>query len=397
MILFAIATISPILLILAAAIWGGFWAWLAVAFVTIISFCLDRLVPEEIDNADPEMEFPASTGLLVTLGTAHLVLVFLGVWAVGGASGLGSVDRGLIAAAISLLFGQISHPVGHELIHKPGRLPRFLGKLVYTTMLFGHHASAHLRVHHTHVASDNDPNSARQGEGFYGFALRAWPAGFMAGLKAENRLRAGRTFWRHPYVLYLGGAVATAGAAIWLAGLPGLSALIMITLYAQLQILMSDYVQHYGLRRHVMADGKLEPVGPQHSWNAPHWFTSAMTLHAPRHSDHHVSPTRPYPALQLDEEKMPCLPFSLPVMAGIALVPPLWRRVMDPRCAPWQPTWITRPARNARDIPPAVLAKAKSGGLPQHDLPELDHATDTDDTDMRDALPGPASRSGPRD
>ena len=87
MILFALATFSPAALILAAILWGGLWAWLAAGFVTLLAFSLDRLVPEEIANADPEAEFPASTPLLIALGAVHLALLPAGVWAVGGNSG----------------------------------------------------------------------------------------------------------------------------------------------------------------------------------------------------------------------------------------------------------------------------------------------------------------------
>ncbi len=391
MILFALATLSPVLLILVAIGWGGIWAWIAVASVTILAFSLDRLTPEEIENVQPDMEFPASEPLLVLLGALHLSLLFAAVWAVGGDSGLPLLDRGLIGAATALYFGQISHPVGHELIHRPARALRLLGQVVYTSMLFGHHASAHLRVHHVNVGSAADPNSARLGEGFYGFALRAWPAGFIAGLRAENRLRRGRTAWRHPYFWYIVGALGFMGIAFGLAGVPGISALVLIGVYAQLQILMSDYVQHYGLQRHPMADGRLEPIGPQHSWNAPHWFTSAMSLNAPRHSDHHVSPSRPFPALQLDEDKMPCLPYSLPVMAGIALIPPLWRRVMDPRCVKWLPVWIERTETDTRNISPAVLSHAKSGGMALDDLASLAHVPD-----RTPSLPDTQQRGSPR-
>jgi len=212
-----------------------------------------------------------------------------------------------------------------------------LGRLIYTSILFGHHASAHLRVHHVHVGSDADPNSARPGEGFYRYALRAGAGSFRAGLRAETRLRAGRKpVWPHPYALYIGGPVALMLATTLIGGLPALAALLALSLYAQIQILLSDYVQHYGLHRAKLPDGRLEPVGPQHSWNTPHWFSSALMLNAPRHSDHHVTPSRGYPALQLDPATMPMLPLPLPVMACIALVPPLWRRMMDPRCGRWR-------------------------------------------------------------
>lgn len=337
MTLFAIATLSPFLLLICASVWGAPWAWMAVVYITVLIFVLDRWVPRALTNADPEAEFPGSEALLRLLGYAHFAGLGLAIWAVAANPALGLAERGLVALAAGLILGQISHPVAHELIHRPGRSVRLMGRLIYTSMLFGHHASAHLRVHHVHVGSRADPNSARWGEGFYRFAMRAWPGGFREGLRAENRMRRNAQGFdiSHPYVIYCGGS---AGLVVLCAGLGGAAAvgtLVFIALYAQVQILLSDYVQHYGLRRATRADGKLEPVGPQHSWNAPHWASSAMTLHAPRHSDHHVTPQRPYPGLQLDAAQMPYLPYSLPVMAVIALVPPVWRRVMDPLCAHW--------------------------------------------------------------
>ncbi len=338
MILFAIATSVPMILIGLAATLGGGWGWLAVGYVTVLVFLMDRLIARPLKNATPEAEFPAAIALLVGLGLAHFAVLVLALWAVAGQSGLGLTERGLVAVASALVMGQISHPVAHELIHRRARVLRFMGQLIYTSILFGHHASAHLRVHHVHVASRNDPSSARAGEGFYRYVIRAWPGAFRTGLRAESRLHMGqnRGDWRHPYALYLGGATIMLAGSALMFGARGVAAFTFIAGYAQVQILLSDYVQHYGLRRAMRADGRAEPVGPQHSWNAPHWCSSAMTLNAPRHSDHHVSPARAYPALQLKAGTMPMLPHSLPVMAVLALVPPLWRRIMDPRAAQWQ-------------------------------------------------------------
>jgi alkane 1-monooxygenase len=117
--------------------------------------------------------------------------------------------------------------------------------------------------------------------------------------------------------------------------LPGLLAWVGLALHAQSQILLSDYVQHYGLTRARRSDGKIEPVGPAHSWNTAHWFTSAMMLNAPRHSDHHVHPGRPFPALRLTEDA-PRLPWPLPIACALALAPRLWRRTLAPRLAEWR-------------------------------------------------------------
>ncbi|MFK7940670.1 MAG: alkane 1-monooxygenase [Roseovarius sp.] len=335
--LFSIATLCPFALLACAAVWGNPFGWLALGYITALIFVLDAWVPRALHNAPPEAEFPGSDRLLRVIGYAHFATLGLAVWAVAAHPTLGLAERGVVALSAALAMGQISHPVAHELIHKPARAARLMGRLIYTSLLFGHHASAHLRVHHVHVGSKADPNSARWGEGVYRFMWRAWPGGFIAGLRAENKMRRGAQGIdiSHPYVLYVGGAAALLLSAALVTGGAGLAALVFIALYAQLQILLSDYVQHYGLRRTPRADGKLEPVGVQHSWNAPHWASSAMTLHAPRHSDHHVTPARAYPALQLDPDTMPVLPHSLPVMAVLALIPPLWRRIMDPLCAKW--------------------------------------------------------------
>jgi alkane 1-monooxygenase len=110
-----------------------------------------------------------------------------------------------------------------------------------------------------------------------------------------------------------------------------------LALHAQVQLMLSDYVQHYGLTRATRDDGRLEPVAARHSWNAPQWFSSAMMLNAPRHSDHHAHPARAYPALRLPTaQEAPHLPWPLPVACTLALFPPLWKRAIRPHLAKWK-------------------------------------------------------------
>lgn len=334
MIWYAVASLTPAALLAIACLWGGLWPLLSVLSITVLVFFMDKL---------SRVLRPSDTtgrGLSLTLAGVHFALLPLGVWALA-ADNLGLLDKGLVFAALGLFFGQISNSNAHELIHTSGRVPRRIGAAIYVTLLHGHHVSAHLRVHHVHAATDKDPNSARAGEGFWTFAARAMRGEFVAGLRADQsnrgRAAAGLLPFAHPYLWYVGGAVLALAVSFAIAGLAGVLVHIGIALYAQLQLLLSDYVQHYGLRRHIRPNGKAEPVGPQHSWNAPKWYSSAMMLNAPRHSDHHLRPARAFPALEVTGD-MPVLPHSLPVMAVVALFPPLWRRVMDRRVARWQDT-----------------------------------------------------------
>ncbi|WP_366943560.1 fatty acid desaturase [Cypionkella sp.] len=222
-------------------------------------------------------------------------------------------------------------------MHRPGRGLFRLGALVYCWLLFGHHTSAHRLVHHRHAASAEDPNTGRSGEGYYAFLIRAWLGSFRRGWAAEDALRVRGKAGLHPYAFYIGMAVVCLGLGFAIAGIWGALAWAALAAHAQSQLMLSDYVQHYGLVRAVRADGRLEPVSARHSWNAGHWFSSAFMLNAPRHSDHHAHPARPYPALRLPEvADAPRLPWPLPLACMIALYPPLWKRAIRPHLNRWR-------------------------------------------------------------
>jgi len=330
---YAIASMTPAALLVLACLRGGLWPLAALLSITVLVFFADK-----IDRAAPESDATGRT-VSLCLAAVHFALLPLGIWALAGDRGLATDDKVLIFIAMGLFFGQISNSNAHELIHASGRWPRRIGTAIYASLLNGHHVSAHLRVHHVHAATDADPNSARLGEGFYAYALRVLAGEFIAGWRADTQQRAragGGSALSHPYVVYIGGGCLSLIAGFAIAGLAGIIALLGVALYAQAQLLLSDYVQHYGLRRQSRADGRIEPVGPHHSWNAPAWYSSSMMLNAPRHSDHHMRPARAFPALEVTPETMPVLPRSLPVMAVLALVPPVWRRIMDHRAARWQ-------------------------------------------------------------
>ncbi len=351
---FALAALLPLPLIGLGVLWGGAWLWAAFLYMGVLTILLDQLIPMTAGAIDG-VEFPAADLLLVSVALGQLTALPVVVWAIAGDSGLDGGEKVLLFFAAGFWFGQVAHPAAHELIHRPRRELFRLGAAVYVSLLFGQHASAHRLVHHRHVASPLDPNTARAGEGFYRFALRAWRGSFVEGWQAETARRAlarsqAPDLWPglHPYAIYLAGSFAALVLAVVIAGLPGLMVWVALALHAQSQILLSDYVQHYGLTRARRADGRLEPVDARHSWNTAHWFSSAMMLNASRHSDHHANPARPFPALRLPPvDEAPRLPWPLPVACAMALVPSLWRRAIKPHLARWRPA-----ARARQDTAP---------------------------------------------
>ena len=336
---FSVTSLLPVPLIAAGALWGGLWIWVALACMTVFAFAMDEWSARTANLASRRGGFPAHDLLSAVLALAHFVLLGLAVFALAGGTGLGGAERRALFLAAGLYLGQVGNPNAHELIHRRVRGLNALGRWVYISVLFGHHASAHPLVHHRFVGTDRDPNSARLGESYYRFFRRAWAGSFRQGYAAEcERLaRAGRNgAWDNPYSVYYAGAVLAVFAAAFIGGAAGVIAHLALSVFAQSQLLVSDYVQHYGLRRGRLPDGRTQPVSPRHSWNAPHWYTGHMMLNAPRHSDHHAHPDRPYPDLEMPTEaEAPTLPRSLPAMALLALWPGRWKKVMDPRVESW--------------------------------------------------------------
>ena len=359
---FVAASVLPVAFLALGASAGGFWLWFAFLYMAVLSVAIDYVLP--FGSEDWEGKEPLSAdNLLVGIGAAALVILPIATWAVAGGSSLGFFERLIMLITTGFWLGQVAHPAAHELIHRTSKPLFHLGQAVYTAMLFGHHTSAHRLVHHKYAASAQDPNSAREGEMFHHFAQRAWKGSFDAGLKAESEMRARASGSQgvHPYLIYVGGAVVAIILAYALAGVLGVLVWLIMAAHAQAQILVADYVQHYGLRRTTLADGTLEPMGPQHSWNTEHWFTSAMMLNAPRHSDHHMNPTRPYPMLRLPaRDEAPRLPWPMPMACAMAFHPRIWKENITPYLAKWRPEAAAAPA-----AAPAPAAEAPVEAKPE--------------------------------
>ncbi len=241
-----------------------------------------------------------------------------------------------LAATIGCI-GGIGINTAHELGHKREASERWLSKIALAQSFYGHFYIEHNRGHHVRVATPEDPASSRLGESFYAF----WPRTVLGSLRSAWHLEARRCARRdqHPYrpgndVLnaWLMSAVLWGALGLWL-GPVVLPFLVVQALIGLTLLEVVNYMEHYGMRRQEVGVGhrrRYERVDPSHSWNSNNVATNVLLYHLQRHSDHHANPTRRYQTLR-DFEESPVLPTGYAGMILIALVPPLWRRVMDPR------------------------------------------------------------------
>ncbi|CAB1112035.1 unnamed protein product [Ectocarpus sp. CCAP 1310/34] len=235
--------------------------------------------------------------------------------------------------SVAVYTGGIGITLSHELVHKSNRIEQWLGRAMCVMISYGHFYVEHNRGHHKLVATDEDPATARFGESFYAFLPRCVVGSFASAWRLEtDRLRDRNLPFYHNEMLWYW--VASSCLCALLTAMFGPLTVPLFVGQSLIGIFFFEsvnYVEHYGLERKRDEQGKTEPVGFEHSWDAPHRLTNMVLFKLQRHGDHHVNSTRRYQTLRAEPSRSPQLPLGYPGCILLALFPPLWRAVMDKR------------------------------------------------------------------
>jgi alkane 1-monooxygenase len=232
-----------------------------------------------------------------------------------------------LAVSTGVTTGVFGFVAAHEMIHSRSPRERALGLALLATVFYMHFRIAHVYGHHRRAASFEDPASARLGEGLYAFLARSIAGQFREAwaFEAQRWRRKGR----NRMIAYL----ATETALLIAVALISDRALVFLLAAAIVAVALLEtfnYVAHYGLTRGAEAKGRAEPLAPHHSWNSGRSMNNAALFNMGRHSDHHRRATRSYEHLEPVSGAAE-LPSGYAAALLTALVPALWRRVMDPR------------------------------------------------------------------
>lgn len=313
------------------------WFFVSLAFFYIGVPLLDKLLGEDLSNP-PESAVPAleADGYYRAINYAVVPVlwfgmlfncIFLATHDLPWYSWLATV----VVTGSMLGFGL---NLSHELGHKKDWLGRKVG--LFNTALggYGHFSIEHNRGHHRHVATPEDPASSQMGESIYRFMFRELPGAFFRAwdLEAERMQRQGRSTWSLDNEIVQAGLLTLAlyGGLIALLGPAMVPVLLLVAFWGAFQLTSANYIEHYGLVRKKLPNGRYEACQPRHSWNSNHIVSNLVVFHLQRHSDHHAHPTRSYQALR-DFTDLPRLPSGYFGMFLAAYVPPIWFRLMNPR------------------------------------------------------------------
>ena len=319
--------------------WSGMqWTlWVPLVFLYAFIPLLDHLFPNDTSNPPeqvvPQLEADSYYRVLNHLTVPlHFVTLICGAWfvAIHDLGWFGLLGHSLMVGAIS----GFGINTGHELGHKKDAMDRLAARMVLAVPFYGHFSMEHNAGHHAEVATPEDSASSRFGENIYQFALREIPGGVSRAWRLERKRleRKGLSAWdwRNEILQSYTVSLALYGSLLLAFGWVILPFLLIQTAFAWWQLTSANYIEHYGLMRRKLPNGRYERCQPHHSWNANHIASNLLTFHLERHSDHHAYAARHYQSLRHFDD-VPQLPSGYFGMFLLSYVPALWRKVMDPK------------------------------------------------------------------
>ena len=210
-------------------------------------------------------------------------------------------DRILIGLTLGVVNG-VAINTAHELSHKSGKLQHYLSHLCLAPTGYNHFRIEHPYGHHLRVATPEDQSSSKFGESFWKFWPRTVKGSFKSAIHIEKRRleRKGLPFWSIHNELLQGWAMSATYHALMLKffGKNIMPTQITQALYVITLFEAVNYMEHYGLKRQKLENGRYERTMPVHSWNNNNLFSNILLYQLQRHSDHHAYPTRSYQALR---------------------------------------------------------------------------------------------------
>lgn len=334
--------LSMPLLVLAGYRLGGAWNFLAVGWLFAAMPLLDYLLGPDTAPVLPrdgrEPGWARFFDLILYLWVP-LQLAFLAWGAAAFASLPDLTSRIGLAYSVGVVTGGVGIVVAHELGHRLRFFERALACTLLASVAYAHFYIEHNKGHHSRVATPEDPATARAGESFWQFLPRTVAGQFASAWRIERARLAARGR----------GAASAANRMLWVVAAPaaiaaalglrfGAAAVVFFVVQAAVAVQLLElvnYLEHYGLVRRRRADGRYESVTPRHSWNSSQRLSNWFLFNLQRHSHHHAQVTRHYQEL-LHVADAPQLPTGYGGMILFAMLPPLWRRVMDPRLEAWR-------------------------------------------------------------
>lgn len=312
-------------------------AWIGPILIHMVIPTLDRIIGEDTNNPPEDVirkleADPYYARIVKSYIPVQYLVTFIGAY-LATRKGVPLSDQLGIALSVGVING-VAINTAHELSHKHDKVDQLLSLAALAPTGYGHFRVEHPYGHHKRAATPEDPASSKMGETFWEFLPRTVIGSFKSAIEIETRRlqRKGKGFWTTENELLQGWAMS-AGLYATLVTIFGKKVIPFIAIQAVygfglLEVI--NYVEHYGLKREDLGNGKYARTMPEHSWNSNNIVTNLFLYQLQRHSDHHAYPTRSFQALRHFEDA-PQLPGGYASMILPAYIPSWWFKIMDQR------------------------------------------------------------------
>lgn len=316
----------------------GFVCYIPLVYAWIIVPVTELFLHADNSNLSIAEEELARNDRLYDISLYGIVLLlypalFLFLYSMQDAS-LTWFDKAGRIGTMGLLCGTFGINVGHELGHRIKPFEQRLAKLSLMASLYMHFYIEHNRGHHKRVATPDDPSSARYNEMVYLFWLRSIIFSYISAWHIANnemRKKGKNIISLHNEMIQVHIIQGAFLLLIYLIFGPlVLSYYLLAALTGILLLETVNYIEHYGLSRKQITEGRYERAMPEHSWNSNHVIGRIMLFELSRHSDHHYLASRKFQLLR-HHENAPQMPTGYPGMMLLSLLPPVWFYVMNRR------------------------------------------------------------------
>jgi alkane 1-monooxygenase len=316
----------------------GYWVWATPIFAFGCIPILELIFPIDNSNLDEQAaEDKLKDKLFDWLLYLNLPVVYgILIYALFTitSNGLELYEFIGLIFSVGIVLGVNGINVGHELGHRQNTPERFLGKALLLPSFYMHFYIEHNYGHHLHAATPEDPATARYNQSVYSFWFTSTIRQYFNAWRIQKKLLKNN---QKPFVSLKNDMLwYTVLQLIYLCvvyvlfGAKGLLFAVFAGIVGFILLETVNYIEHYGLLRQKTKSGRYERVKEIHSWNSNHVIGRIVLYELTRHSDHHYKSSKKYQILDCHEQS-PQMPFGYPTSMVLALLPPLWFKIMNKR------------------------------------------------------------------
>jgi hypothetical protein len=363
------------LLAISALLVGGGFATYGLIALLVIYMVGDAVCGD--DTSTPTFKHPGILTVQLWMALPLLsVIVFSSVWSVsaGDFMGFGAwvtqlTGYDVIAARdatsmvhhvsafliTGLMIGMVGTIPAHELTHRTwDPISMFIGRWLLAFSFDTIFSIEHVYGHHRYVSTIDDPATAPRGRNVYFHVLASTIKGNISAWEIEKkrlkRAGSGPLSLKNAVIRGHLMSVLLVVAAWFIGGWPAAAYFVACALWGKSLLEIVNYMEHYGMVR----DPKT-PVQPRHSWNTNKRISSWAMFNLTRHSHHHAQGEVPYQDLKPFPDAPMMINGYLTTIV-VALIPPLWHKLMTPKVQAWDKKYAT-----PDELALAAKANAKSG------------------------------------